>query len=62
MKAGFAFRFADGGDDHLWFVISDPARDPFLLVSVTTLRFAGDQSCLLDVGDHPFIQHPSRIA
>jgi hypothetical protein len=49
-------------DSHLWIVLSDPTRDHFvLLVNLTSYRADKDDACILDVGDHPFIQHRSCV-
>ncbi len=63
MQAGDAFRFAQGEDGHLWIVVSDPRIDSarVLLVNVTTWRPDKDQTCLLNPGDHPAIEHNSVI-
>ena len=57
MIAGDVFRLGGVADIHTWAVISDPALDPerVLLVNFTTFDRFVDQSCVLDVGDHPFI-------
>lgn len=57
-----------GGKQHLFVVLADPAvvmdygqTPKILAVSITTL-YAGvkhDPACVLQVGDHPFIQHES---
>ncbi|MBN1809990.1 MAG: hypothetical protein JW909_13055 [Planctomycetes bacterium] len=66
MNPGDAFRFTRGkGDDHLWLILTDPARDSdcrTVIVNITTYRAEKDHSCLLDVGDHPFIRHRTCIA
>lgn len=49
---------------HLYFVISDPDVDNnVLLVNLTTMRNkpGEDKSCILNIGDHPFIKHKSII-
>lgn len=49
-------------DSHLWIVLSDPTLDHFvLLVNLTSYRPDKDDACILDVGDHPFIRHPSCV-
>ncbi len=49
--------------DHLWFVITGECElsGRCAIVSLTTLREGKDQTMVLDVGDHPFIKHPSII-
>jgi hypothetical protein len=60
MEAGNTFRY--GRSSHLWVVVSDPAADPerVLIINMTSNR-GGDQSCTLDVGDHPFVEHTTRM-
>ncbi|MEX2119929.1 MAG: hypothetical protein WD847_10080 [Pirellulales bacterium] len=62
MKAGDTFRFIIG-DDHLWMIISDPGLDKskVLLVNLTTWRADKEQTCLVNPGDHPSVQHNSCI-
>lgn len=58
-----------GGSDHLHIVLNDPAPCPFkgcdcvVLVAISSVRPGKpiDPSCLLDVGDHPFIRHQSYV-
>lgn len=45
---------------HLWIVITEP--DPAcIIVSLTTLRNAKDQTVILRPGDHPFIRHDTVV-
>jgi hypothetical protein len=48
---------------HLWIVLTKPVDDtPYcVIVNLTTLKNAQDQTVILDKGDHPFIRHPSAI-
>lgn len=48
---------------HLWVVLWGPAGDDnsFLTVMLTTDRGYTDQTCILDVGDHPFIRHRTSV-
>ena len=69
MKAGWTYRFAvsQPGFDanwHLWIILSDPDLFPteILAVFMTTLRPRMDQTCILEVGDHPFVTHRTTIA
>ncbi|HHA1934672.1 hypothetical protein ACEV60_21430 [Enterobacter ludwigii] len=58
-----------GPKEHIYFICNDPvfypqlARDSFLAVNLTSVGggYEIDHSCLLDVGDHPFVKHPSYI-
>ncbi len=65
MNAGETFRFADPRvEEHLWIVISDPGTDvadPVVIVRLTTLRRGRERTCILDVGDHPFITHVTVV-
>lgn len=49
---------------HLFAVLNHPCVErECLLVNVTSIKPAKyfDPACVLDVGDHPFIQHPSYM-
>ncbi len=48
---------------HLWFVLTDPTEKlpEVVAVMVRTLRSFTDKTVILDVGDHPFIKHPSSV-
>jgi hypothetical protein len=65
MKAGDTFFLAGGAADrHLRVIISDPSIDPqrVLFVSMTSYDVSKEDACLLDVADHPFVQHETCIA
>jgi hypothetical protein len=51
------------GDDHLWLVINDPSAHGgvVLIVNVSTLRPNAETTCLVQRGEHPFIQHDSYV-
>ena len=58
MEAGDTFRY--GRTAHLWVVVSDPRIDPVRVVIINMTTDRGlDRSCLLQLGDHPFIEHPT---
>ena len=66
MNAGDTFRIPQPGtslDSHLWIVISDPALDPdqVLIVNFTTRRKDSDVACILQAGEHPFVQHETCV-
>lgn len=66
MKPGDAFLLFDeenlGGPPHLHLIIAGPDKQgQCVLVSITTRRAKSDTMVCLDVGDHPFIKHPSVI-
>lgn len=60
-----AFLVPSGPGNHIFFLMTDPAKnDEILLLNVTTVR-AGvvhDPSCYLNVGDHDFITHQSYVS
>lgn len=49
---------------HLWVIVSDPAANPDVVVclSLTTLREKSDRSCVVNPGEHPFVQEPTCVA
>lgn len=49
---------------HLWVILWGPAgpADAYLAVMLTSLRSHSDRTCILDVGDHPFIRHPTSVS
>ena len=51
------------GSHHLWIVINDPGQhsDTALFVNVTTLTGVSEKTCVLQPGEHSFIQHESCI-
>lgn len=67
--AGDAFRVA-GADRHVWFIVSDPTADPdqVLIVNVTSWDDSRldtdprkDPACVLNPGEHPFVQHKTCV-
>ena len=47
---------------HLWIVLSSSSLNSGKIVIVNiTSQDIGDYSCVLNVGDHPFIHHPSYV-
>ncbi len=70
MDIGDAFLSVDPDiDDHLQIVISDPGRDPTSIVIVSLTSYSKfeheiykDKSCLLNPGDHPWINHPTCVS
>ena len=48
---------------HLFLVLTDPDDETRLVVTavVVTERGHTDKTCILDVGDHPFIRHRSSV-
>lgn len=48
---------------HLWVVVSKPDADGSVaMVNFTSYRQPCDETCVLDVGDHPFIRHKTVVA
>lgn len=65
MEIGDTFLLRDPRiDEHLWIVISEPQQDSerVVIVSLTSHREDKDQSCVLDVGDHPWIRHKTCVS
>lgn len=65
MKSGDTFFLQNKAvDGHLWVVISDPGLDGdrVLFVSMTSYDITKENACLIDVGEHPFVQHKTCIA
>ncbi|EIV5803169.1 TPA: hypothetical protein RFY33_003298 [Klebsiella aerogenes] len=58
-----------GSKEHIYFICNDPVfypklvKETFLAVNLTSISdaFEPDRTCILDVGDHPFVRHPSYI-
>lgn len=47
---------------HLWIVVTDPDEENrVLVVNLTTLRDGQDQTVVLSIGEHPFIDRPSCV-
>jgi hypothetical protein len=65
MQRGDTFLMPAGpqGFEHLWIFVTDPDTDTneAVIVSVTTLRNAADQTVILRRGDHGFIRHDSAV-
>lgn len=49
--------------DHLSIVLCDSDYEPetVILVPISTLNSKSDTTVVLNVGDHPFIRHPSSV-
>ncbi len=51
-----------GNRPHLWIVVTDPLpTGETIVVSVTTLRHAAEQTVVLGPSDHSFIRHQSCV-
>ncbi|MBX9792337.1 MAG: hypothetical protein K2Y37_25840 [Pirellulales bacterium] len=64
MQIGDAFLLEDRDiDPHLWVVISHPQENAqaVVIVNLTSLGPTKDQSCVLNVGDHPWISHATCV-
>jgi hypothetical protein len=65
IRAGRTFTMPGPGKNqtHLWMVLTDPdaLTDKVIAVMVVSEKPHTDKTMMLNVGDHPFIQHPSNI-
>jgi CMP-2-keto-3-deoxyoctulosonic acid synthetase len=64
LKSGETFHAQAPGASkaHLYIALTDPALDgSFVIVNVTSQSQSKDQSCTINVGDHPFIRAESVI-
>jgi len=65
MQAGDTFRFAEREiEEHLWVVISDPmldVADPVIVVRLTTYRRGRESACILQPGEHEFVEHATAV-
>lgn len=51
-----------GPTDHLFIVCNDTCKlGANLFVNISSVVDPCDTTCVLDVGDHPFIRHPSFV-
>ncbi|WP_460275470.1 hypothetical protein [Celeribacter sp. ULVN23_4] len=51
-----------GPTDHLFIVCNDTCNlGANLLINISSVVDLCDKTCVLNVGDHPFIQHPSFV-
>ena len=62
MNAGDTFipaRF----DNHLWVIVSDPAKDVANVVisNFTTFDGTEEESCVVNNGEHPFVRHKTVV-
>lgn len=49
-------------ESHLWFILTSPDRaGQVVAVMLRSARTYTDSTLVLDVGDHPFIRHPSAV-
>lgn len=62
MQRGNTFTFTTL-DRHLWIILSCPAIDPdrVLTVNLSTYTQFKEGVCILDVGDHPWIEHETCV-
>lgn len=63
-KIGDTFRLANSRtNSHLFVIISDPTQDPDHIVTVnfTSSNQNTDQSCVMEVGEHPFLKWQSCV-
>lgn len=59
----FILRGSGQRSPHLWVLLWGPIgpADAFLAVSFTTLEPYKDGTCIVHVGEHPFIRHPTCV-
>jgi hypothetical protein len=67
MQLGDAFLMSvppNFNQDHLFFVISDPAKNngTFIIVNITGNELRAGRECVLAIGDHPWITKESFVA
>jgi len=61
------FFYLTGPSNHLHIIINDPVFCPergfeaVAAVNITSMTANHDPACILDVGCHPFIKHPSYV-
>lgn len=55
----FILTHATGPTPHLWVILWGPEgeADSFIMVSLSTMKPHSDRTVLIQVGEHPFIQH-----
>ena len=63
MTLGDAFYFNHpAAHRHLWVATGGPKEDGFVIFNLTTVRDGCDQTCVLNVGDHPTIDRPTCVS
>jgi len=63
-KLGDTFLLTDPQvNNHLFIIISNPAQDPnrIVMANFTSWRADKDQSCLVEVDEHPFVTVQSCV-
>jgi hypothetical protein len=65
LNAGDSFLIRQDGasyDSHLWFIISDPGCDHFILIAnFTSWREDKDLSCVVEPHEHPYLSKTSCV-
>jgi hypothetical protein len=52
-----------GSPEHLWIVVAGPTPAGELAIfNITSWREGCDESCIVERGEHPFVQHKSVVA
>jgi hypothetical protein len=52
-----------GSPEHLWIVVAGPTlADEFVIFNITSWREGCDESCIVESGEHSFVQHRSVVA
>lgn len=51
-------------DPHLWVILTSPFNDPpvIIMAMLTTKKSYSDTTVELNIGDHPFITHPTVVS
>lgn len=64
LNCGDTFLTGDGDEDnfHLWIVLTSPNEGEVVTVCLVTARKRSERLVVLNMGDHPFVQHESVIA
>ena len=65
MNAGDTFILANRDvDEHLWFVLSDPAEDPanVVIASFTSWRQDKEQACIVEPDEHSFVVRKTCVS
>jgi hypothetical protein len=52
---------SEGHTPHLWVVVTPPIHGEVVILNITSLKSHSDHTVIIDIGDHPFIRHPSIV-
>jgi len=64
LSCGDTFLTGDGDEDnfHLWVILTEPSEGEVVTACVVTAIKRSERLVLLNIGDHPFVQHESVIS